>query len=192
MSDNSESILCELLVLRCRRGDTEAWRELTHLFERRLLYYLRRLVDDERDAWDLLQQTWLGAFRNLRTLEQPRALRTWLYRIAHHQAVSHRRQRGVEPTAGEADQVDLDEVADDCGDEIAIAADAAERVHAALAQLPVAFREVLTLRFLEDLSVDEAAAVLNVPAGTVKSRLFHAKRALRAVLEFRTGQGGVS
>jgi len=69
--DESEAILNELLVLRCRRGDPDAWRELVRLWEKRLLYYIRRLLNDERDAWDALQQTWLDAFRNLKMLRNP-------------------------------------------------------------------------------------------------------------------------
>ena len=183
---DAEAILCELLVLRCRRGDPAAWREVIGLFERRLFYYLRRLAGDaERDAWDVLQQTWLEAFKNLHRLAEPRALRTWLYRIAHCQAMSHARRTGREPPAASAEE------ATDAGEAAALEADGveafdvietAEQVHAGLAQLSLSHREVLTLHFLEDLPIEDIAAVLGVPPGTVKSRLHYAKRALRAVL----------
>ena len=188
MRDDAEAILCELLVLRCRRGDPAAWREVIALFERRLFYYLRRLVGDaERDAWDVLQQTWMEAYKNLARLAEPRALRTWLYRIAHCQAVSHRRRTGREAPAAdvEFDGPDLREVAAaEAGDAGPFAAaEAAEQVHAGLARMSLPHREVLTLHFLEDLPVEEIALVLGVPPGTVKSRLHYAKRALRDVLE---------
>ena len=178
----SERILSELLVLRCRRGDPAAWRELIALWERRLFYYVRRLVGGERDAWDVLQRTWLAAYQSLPTLKEPRALRAWLYRIAHRQAVSHLRHVGAAPDAGAAAIDETTELPD--GDEdLSFSADAAEQVHAGLSELSLAHREVLTLHFLEDMSVDEVAAVLDVPPGTVKSRLFHAKRALRAAIK---------
>ena len=179
----SERILQELLVLRCRRGDAAAWRELIRLWERRLFYYVRRLVGGERDAWDVLQQTWLAAYKALPTLNEPRALRAWLYRIAHHQAVSHLRHTGAAPDSGATALEDAADVPDDGGGDPSFSAETAERVHAALSKLSLAHREVLTLHFLEDASVEEIAAVLDVPAGTVKSRLFHAKRALRAAIE---------
>lgn len=158
-------------------------------FERRLLYYVRRLVDDERDAWDVLQQTWLAAYQGLGRLDDPRALRTWLYRIAHHQAVSHhRRRRAGTAQSAAADPSDLGDVPDDSSDDRTWAAEAAEQVHAGLSALSIPHREVLTLHFLEDLSVEETATVLGVPPGTVKSRLYYAKRALRDVLE-RGGAG---
>jgi RNA polymerase sigma-70 factor (ECF subfamily) len=178
----SEQILSELLVLRCRRGDSSAWRELIRLWERRLFYYVRRLVGGERDAWDVLQQTWLAAYRAIPTLREPRALRAWLYRIAHRQAVSHLRHVGAMPDSGAGAIDDAGDVPDDA-EAPSFAADAADRVHAALSALSLAHREVLTLHFLEDASVREIADVLEVPEGTVKSRLFHAKRALRAALE---------
>lgn len=186
MRDDAEAILCELLVLRCRRGDPAAWREVIRLFERRLLYFLRRLIDAERDAWDVLQQTWMEAYKGLHRLAEPRALRTWLYRIAHCQAVSHLRRNSREPAAladdGSADaaQVPAEPATD--ADPFA-AAEAAEEVHAGLARLSLPHREVLTLHFLEDLPVEEIALVLDVPPGTVKSRLHYAKRAFRDVLK---------
>jgi RNA polymerase sigma-70 factor (ECF subfamily) len=182
VTDDPEPILCELLVLRCRRGDVGAWRELTARFERRLLYFLRRLTDDERDAWDLLQQTWMAAVKQLAGLDEPRALRTWLYRVAHHQAVSLGRRDRRRPAVA-TDPADLQAVPDDAWADDTFAADAAADVHAALARLSLPHREVLTLHFLEEMPVADIAAVVGVPPGTVKSRLFHAKRALRAALD---------
>ena len=83
---------------------------------------------------------------------------------------------------------DAADVPDGGADDATFGADAAEAVHAALPKLSLAHREVLTLHFLEGAPVEEIAAVLDVPAGTVKSRLFHARRALRAVIE----RGGAS
>jgi RNA polymerase sigma-70 factor (ECF subfamily) len=176
----SEQILQELLVLRCRRGDAAAWRELIRHWERRLFYYVRRVVGDERDAWDVLQQTWLACYQALPGLKEPRAFRAWLYRIAHCQAVSHVRRTGAAPDTGAAAIDDAAEVPDEGADDPSFSAEA---VHAALSRLSLPHREVLLLHFLEAASVEEIAAVLDVPPGTVKSRLFYAKRALRAAIE---------
>lgn len=139
----SEHILDELLVMRCRRGDAAAWRELIGRWERRLFYYVRRLVGGERDAWDVLQQTWLAAYKALPTLREPRALRAWLYRIAHRQAVSHLRRTGAAPDAGAA-EIDIE--AEWAGaDDASFPAETAEQVHAALSGLTLAHREALTL-----------------------------------------------
>jgi len=174
-----QEIYCELLVLRCRRRQEGAFEELVRLWEQRLFYYVRRLVQAEEDAWDVLQQTWLSAFKGIGSLRDPGRLPVWLYRIARNRAISHLRARY-------ARQLPIDEesgVAEIEGNDNAGAFDDAEQVHHGLSRLAPGQREVLTLFFLEDLTTAEIAEVLAVPLGTVKSRLHHAKRALRDVLE---------
>ncbi len=188
MRDDPERIFDELLVLRCRRADVTAWKELVACYEKRLHYFIRRLVGSERDAWDILQQTWLAAMKGIHRLDEPRTLRTWLYRIARNTAISHLRKSGHEPTSvNPHDLRDIPEDQEDSPeqDDSFFGTDAAERVHEALAELSVPHREVLTLHFLEDASVEEIAAVTGVPPGTVKSRLYYAKRALRSAIEQR-------
>ena len=183
MISSSDRILDDLLARRCKRGDGQAWRVLVGRYEKRLLYFIRRLVDDERDAWDVLQQTWLSALKNIARLDEPRALRTWLYRIARNEAVNHLRRDGRRIETIDSDAVE--NVADDSADDEMWSSEAAEQVHAALGKLSLPHREVLTLHFLEDASVEEIAAVLDVPSGTVKSRLYYARDALRRQLEQR-------
>jgi RNA polymerase sigma-70 factor (ECF subfamily) len=172
-------ILCELLVLRCRRKDSQAAAELTALFQQPLLYYLRRLLNSEADAWDALQETWLTAFRSLHMLREPRALPAFLYSTARNAALAQlRRQRNAAALMNTLEENTQEP--DSAGE--AFSFEDAVEVHAALDRLTLPHREVLALFFLQDLSIDGIAAVLSVPAGTVKSRLFHAKRALRAVM----------
>lgn len=178
MSD-SERIYNELLVLRCRRGDAGALEELISRWEKRLFYYIRRLVSDEEDAWDILQETWLKAIGQIGTLREPRSLPAWLYRIAHNTAMTRLKRRyAYKALIDESElSLDIEQDAESFGFEDA------EQVHYALGRLSLPHREVLTLFFLKDLSVEEIAEVLSVPLGTVKSRLHFAKRAMRAVIE---------
>lgn len=172
-------------MLRCRRGDADAWRELVRTWERRLLYYLRRLLNDERDAWDALQQTWLDAFRNLKTLKNPRALRPWIYQIAHRRAISLRRKCGSEvPLASSGDDDPaIDQIPDSSWLDEQSLLEHAEEAHCALGRLSLPHREVITLFFLEAMPIEEIAQVLGTPAGTVKSRLHYAKNALKEALQ---------
>jgi RNA polymerase sigma-70 factor (ECF subfamily) len=179
LDDELRRLRDELLAVRCRLGEPPAFDELIRRFEPRLLYYLRRLLPQEADAWDALQRTWAAAFRGLRRLDDPRALRPWLYRVARNQAATLARGE-LSRRARVDDAIDPETLA---ADDWTPRADAADRVHHALGTLGLAHREALTLFFLERLSVEEIAAVAGVPAGTVKSRLFHAKRALRKILE---------
>jgi RNA polymerase sigma-70 factor, ECF subfamily len=174
-----DAVARELLAVRCRRGDRAALEELVRTWEGRLLYFIRRLVRDESDAWDVLQKTWVGVLAGIGSLDDPRSLAPWLYRTARNTAHSHTR-RGDRPYEPLDDQPDPD--AADPADEWVEFEDA-EQVHRGLLALSLPHREVLTLYFLQDLSVEEVAAVLRVPAGTVKSRLHYARRALRKTIE---------
>jgi RNA polymerase sigma-70 factor (ECF subfamily) len=168
----------ELLVLRCQRGDRKAQEELIRSWESRLLYYLRRLVDNEQDAWDLLQETWLKVLLGIRSLREARALPVWLYRVARSTALNFLRDHPADWAS--LDELESSPALEEAGD--ACKFENPEQVHQALAQLSLPHREVLTLHFLEDLPVDEISRVTGVPTGTVKSRLHYAKRALRAAL----------
>ena len=163
------------LALRCQLGEGSAYRELVAEFERPLAYFISKLIGDRDAAWDVLQLVWIRALRRIRQLQHPEQLRAWLYRIAHGLAVDHLRKRDsvlrlereyaeqnpeVEPVPG----FDQDEI---------------QEVHRALDDLDLRLREVLTLYFLEEMSISEMASILDCPEGTVKSRLFHARQALR-------------
>ncbi len=179
MERDKDLIYQELLVLRCQRGDQAALSELVRTWERRLLYFIRRLVDDEQDAWDILQQTWLKVLRGLAGLREPRHLAPWLYRIARNNALNLGRLRSLQRETLE-DYAAGSEPEEDPGPRTL---DDAEQIHHGLRQLALPHREVLALYFLEDMAVGDIAQVLDIPPGTVKSRLHHARRALRAVLE---------
>jgi len=179
MSTEREQIYYELLVLRCRRRDKGAMEELIHHWERRLFYYIRRLLDSEEDTWDVLQETWLKIIGSIGDLREPRSLPMWLYRIARNTAMSRLRGRYADRALLD-DSEDISEV-DQTTDTFSF--EDAEMVHYGLSQLSLPHREVLTLFFLQDLSIDEIAELLGVAPGTIKSRLHFAKRALRAVLE---------
>jgi RNA polymerase sigma factor (sigma-70 family) len=169
----------ELLALRCLHGERAAWEELVARWQRPLFYYLRRMLRGDDEAWLVLQDTWLRVFSSLPTLRQPAQLAPWLYAVARNALRQHGAERGAEQGNEGAEPVVLEQLADP---EPELEIDA-ERVHLALAELEPAQREALTLFFLEDLSLAELAQVLEVPLGTVKSRLSAARGALRAALE---------
>jgi len=174
----ADVILCELLVLRLQRQDRSAAEELVTFFEKPLLYYLRRLLGSEDDAWDVLHETWISAFRALPGLRDTRALPAFLYRTARNHALALLRHRQADTRLHTV----TDSPRDGTESEPSFTAEDAATVHTGLDKLPLRHSEVLTLFFLEDLSINEIAAVLGIPPGTVKSRLHHAKKALKAVL----------
>jgi RNA polymerase sigma factor (sigma-70 family) len=178
-----QAIYYELLVLRCRRGQKAAFEELIRSWEKRLFYYIRRLLDDEQEAWHVLQETWLKVLQDIAKLREPRKLPAWLYRIARNTAISHLRTKRARQELLQRDARPPD-VPDDANN---LAFQDAEQVHYGLGRISLRHRDVLTLFFLQDLSVEEIAEALQIPPGTVRSRLYHAKRALRAVLEKEAG-----
>lgn len=169
-----------LTVLCAQQGHREAFSRLVDLYDRRLLYFIRRVLGETDAALDVLQSVWLNVHRKLSKLQSPDAFRVWLYRIAHDQAVTELRKRSQWPVPVE-DVVSMQAV-DEASLDVA-AFDNAELVHVALGDLSVAHRQVLTLRFLEDMSIEEIAEVVGHACGTVKSRLYYAKQALRRRIE---------
>jgi RNA polymerase sigma-70 factor (ECF subfamily) len=153
-----------------------------------LIYYVRTLLGGGAggagSAEDAVQEVWLAAHRQLGRLKEVAAFKSWLYRIARNKALDARRARRMEPINGGAETFDpiAGGGADGAGGADFSPEDAA-RVHEGLRQLTLEHREVLTLRFLEDMSHADIAAVTGADVGTVKSRIFYAKQSLRRVME---------
>lgn len=177
MSSAAEQLYEQVLVLRYQAGDDRALVELVERYDGRLRYYVRRLLDDAEATDDVLQSVWLAVVRGLKRLARPAALSVWLYRIARNEVFARRRGRRdwaeltEEPAAPAADE-----------DAREFAAEDAVRIHAALAELRPEHREVLVLRFVEDMSYEGIAAVTDCPVGTVRSRIHYARHALRRAM----------
>jgi RNA polymerase sigma-70 factor (ECF subfamily) len=187
MARTPRQIEDERLALRCRLGEPAAFAELVETMERPLLYFARSIVHDDEAALDVLQTVWMAAFREIRRLDDPAALRSWLYRITRGRAVDHVRRDVARASAEQALADEVEEV-ESSPEEPRFDVEDAAALHRALATLGVRHREVLVLHFLEDMPVDDVAAVVGCPPGTVKSRIFHAKRALKEAL-LRHGHG---
>src|SRR4051794_17381958 len=182
MTDPADRIYERLLVVRGQAGDEGAFSELVERFGPRVRYFLRKLTGEPSGAEDLFQEVWLDVFRGLPRLADAGAFPAWLYRIARDRAYRELRRRrpDVRPLQ------DADAVTESADGRDFTAEDAAA-VHAALDRLAPEHREVLVLRFLEDISYDEVAGVIGCPVGTVRSRIHYAKRALARVLEQKVG-----
>ena len=168
-----------ILVLKCQRRDEKAFREIVNSWEPRLYYYLRRIVENENDVWDILQETWLAVFKNIRKLEDPLKFSTWLYKISHNKAVNLLRKENRYV------QMKSDQISDNfenTNTDIDVK-ERGEHVHKLLDKLKLAHREIITLYFLEGFSINEMAQIIGVSEGTVKSRLYYAKHKLHEVLK---------
>jgi RNA polymerase sigma factor (sigma-70 family) len=164
----------ELLAIRCQLGEREAFDALIARWHDPVWRYLRRLTNSDDAAADLSQDAWLKVLRGIASLREPASLRPWLFGIARRVAMDRLRRKYAQPS--EAD-TELDELAapePDSDVEAELAS-----LESKLDVLPLRERETLALFYLRELSIEQIASLLAVPAGTVKSRLFRARQLLR-------------
>jgi RNA polymerase sigma-70 factor (ECF subfamily) len=168
-------------VLRCQAGDEAAFAELVQRYHRRVRYFLQKLLAPPPDRLDdLLQDVWLDVFRSIGRLREPRAFAGWLYRLARDHAYRTLRRQRVPATV---ELLDADAQIPGGDDEPSFSAAEAQEIQLALDRLTPEHREVLLLRFVEDMSYDDIAAVVGCGVGTVRSRIHYGKRALRALIQ---------
>ena len=175
----------EELLARLRAGDRDRFGELVRRYERELFGYLRRYTGNEDLAADVFQNTFTQVFLKIGQYEIGRAARPWLYTIATHQAIDALRKRnrradmrGDTVVAGDANApgparplIELLEAREPGPDDHAEAAELRQAVRTAVDGLPDLLREVVALAYFQGLKYQEIADVLDIPLGTVKSRL---------------------
>ena len=180
MTNDRSSLTEYLIVMRAQMGDSKAFNHLFEHYYPRLNYYLRRMVNDE--AEDVLQDVWLIVVRRLATLREPEAFRSWLYKIAHNQAISKiRRKKSAGVFVELNDETPVEELL--CDENTLFQAYQISDLSRGLEALSLHHKEVLTLRFIESLTYEEIAVVLDFPVGTVRSRIYYAKKSLITYLE---------
>jgi len=172
----------ELLLGYCEAGDRDLFAELVRRYERELFSYLRRYLGDAEMAEDAFQAAFLQVHLKCQKFEAGRAFRPWLYTIATNQAIDaqrrSRRHRMVSlDRAGHTDGEEVGKLLDllvshEVSPTAQISADERkEWIGRAIGQLPHALRDVIQLVYFQDLKYREAAEALNIPVGTVKSRM---------------------
>jgi RNA polymerase sigma-70 factor (ECF subfamily) len=175
-----DALRLKLLVLRCQAGDEAAFAALYREFAPRTLAYARGIVGD--DAEDVQQETWLAVYRGLKTLHDPGAFVVWVLRTTRHRAFNHLRRYRREREL--ADDIPLESIPAEEADTQPPAFDTidAAAIDVAMAEMPPPQREVLLLRFRDDLSYAQIAQVTGVPIGTIRARLHYAKKRLHVLL----------
>lgn len=173
----------QILLQRIARGEREALSDLYARYQRALFNYILQLTPDYGLAEEILQDTLVAVWKSARSFEGRSSVQTWLIGIARRQAHNTLRQRRL-PLADETELAGL--AAPDLEPEaFTLASIARDELTGAFRQLAPLHREILALIFVQELSYQEVASILEIPVGTVKSRLNTARRALRAVLDAR-------
>ncbi|HAB78282.1 MAG TPA: RNA polymerase sigma factor RpoE [Gammaproteobacteria bacterium] len=169
----------QLLVDCARLGDRHAFDLLVLKYQSRLLSLVNRLVSNQSDALDVLQDTFVKAYRSLHTFRGESAFYTWLYRIAVNTAKNHLASKLKESKDVSVDDEATGELSVlqdfSAPDEEAGAEELQRAILHAIEQLPDDLKQALTLRELEGMSYDEIALAMNCPIGTVRSRIFRAR-----------------
>ncbi len=184
-----------------RRGNWSAMEQLVSRYQDRLFVTMLRMVNHQEDAADLVQETFVRAMQAVARFEGKSTLYTWLFRIAVNLAISHRRSSQYRAAAsldvgGEEEEAGSGvnrqaaglrrQLAQETEEDPAVSAERQmeyERLQLSLAGLDPEFKAVIVLRDIEECDYEQIAAILDVPVGTVKSRLFRARCALREALK---------
>ncbi|HWN45493.1 MAG TPA: sigma-70 family RNA polymerase sigma factor [Thermoanaerobaculia bacterium] len=177
------------LVARALAGSQDAFRELVLRFERPVYSLIVRMVQDPGTAEDLAQETFVKAYRSLRTYDTSRKLSSWLFKIAHNTTIDHLRRHVPDTVSLEAPQDEegrggLAAILSDTSVEDPAAAaerrDMARSLERAISRLRPEYREAVVLFYLEGATYQEICDVTGLPLGTVKTNLHRARKELAA------------
>lgn len=184
------------LVAELKAGSEDAFALLIAQFHQPLYSLIARSINDPADAADITQDVFLKVFRSIRSFHGDSSLRTWLYRIALHEASNqrrwwsrHKRQELTIDTPSSSEDDDAPSLASLLADrgrspyDHAVQAELRARVEDALRQIPETYRQVVVLREIEGFAYEEIAEILQANLGTIKSRLTRGRNALRVLLE---------
>lgn len=188
----------QALVERCRRQDGEAFAKVVDAYQNRVYGFVRRMVPNPEEAADIAQEVFIRAYQSFGRFDARSSLRTWLFRIAYNLCVDRARRLKRTPDEASLDVMGEDdavyEVPDARWDPESLVLDDEMRavVERGLAEMSDKLRTVLLLHDKEDFAYDEIAQTLNLPIGTVKSRLFLARAHLQKVVGGYLHERGVA
>ena len=167
----SDKAFDALLVVQIQNGDLKGFNLLVQRWNNKLLRHATRHVKNWAIAQDVVQNSWMAIMKGIRTLKEPRHFGPWAMRIVYFKAVDHLRKQKKEQSIHDPYQVQHPEDP------------RLQSVLEGLTGLPDNHKLMLTLFYLDEIPVAEIAYILNIPPGTVKSRLYHAREHLKKQLK---------
>ncbi|MES2264224.1 MAG: RNA polymerase sigma factor RpoE [Pseudomonadota bacterium] len=176
----------QLLVERVQGGDRQAFDLLVAKYQRRLMRLIARIVHDQSEAEDVVQETFIKAYRALRHFRGDSAFYTWLYRIGINTAknfLTNQHRRAPTSTDADAEQAETYDGGEHLRDintpeSVLASKQIMQTLNAAMEALPVDLRTAIVLREIEGLSYEEIAEIMACPIGTVRSRIFRAREVI--------------
>ena len=167
----------EKLIDGALAGSDSAWQKLVKRYEKKVYNYALRMVGHPDDAFDLMQEVFMGVHRNLASYRGDGAFPAWLFRIASFRCTDYLRRRRFTDEFDEQTSAQRNEVGPMS---LTMATHANQRVTAALAQLPVDQRHVVELKFFQHFTFEDIADQLGISPNTAKTRLYSALKKLRS------------
>ena len=169
-------------------GSLEAFDVLVVRYQDRLIHSLAQALGSRDDALEIAQHAFVSAWRRLDSFRQDAAFYSWLYRIAMNAAISRKRQERLSTTSldnyvAASGQSPVDQNVDTNPEHQLMSQEHVQLVQAALGKLAEEFRQPLVLKEIDGFSYDEIATILEIPIGTVRSRIFRARRELTEQLK---------
>lgn len=181
------------LIERCRKNDAEAFGKIVDAYQNRLFGFVRRMVKDGEDASDIAQETFVRAFQGIHRFDGRSSIRTWLFRIAYNLCIDRARKAGRTPSETSLDTSFEDDERIDVPDsrwdpqKMILGDEFRAVLERGIGTMSEKLKSVLMLHDQHDMAYEEIAKILNVPIGTVKSRLFlaraHLQNAVRTYLQ---------
>ena len=176
-----EQIYVEWLVIRCQGGERKAVTELVSLWQQQLSVYVLRSTGCKDDANDIMQEIWISVFKKLRSLNDPASFPQWIYKIASARCADWVRKKKknrkiLKVIAQDSVSIVDENISEDSND-------TQKKLKNAIKQLPVDSQTILSLFYIDELSVSAIAEVYVIPIGTVKSRLFNVRKLLKEIIE---------
>jgi len=180
--DSSTKKTDEEIVGLILAGDDELFAEVIRRYQRQLISYTRRLTFNTQAAQDVTQSAFIKSYQNLRSFDSNKKFSSWLYRIAHNEAVNYIRKNRREITTSEETWFDTKASNLESAEVIVDRQLDNKALSAALMRLPLKYREPIILHTLENKGYEEISDILHIPASTVGTRIRRAKVKLKVIL----------
>lgn len=168
------------LIAQAQRGSNEAFSRLVTLYGKKIYYAAYSFLHNVDDAADIVQEVFLRAYKNLATFDTERSFYPWLYRIARNLCINTVKRASHRDVGLPAEEMIVANGPDPAAE--LLKNEEQEELKAALEKLPVKHREIINLKTFQDCSYAEMAEILDIPIGTVMSRLYAARLKLKELL----------
>jgi RNA polymerase sigma-70 factor (ECF subfamily) len=183
MTEEKKTITDNELVDFVRKGESEKYAQIIERYQGKLFIYIFRLIGDREESEDILQDVFIKTYRNLNSFDIDRKFSSWIYRIAHNEAVNYIKRKSLkrfipwELVTSTKDKLEASSFLEGA-DKSWLRRETSQEVEKAVSKLPLKYRQVLTLRYYADRSYEEIAEILGRPVNTVGTLINRAKKKL--------------